>query len=675
MTFATRFSTIEKMISPCWVFAFFSLALTGCQACVKLPPPTEDGGQPFVVNTDAGIIEEPFDAGATDAGLRYPENFVAEACPPESFGLIDDEDGGTPPVADLTFGICIVLKKLDVTAQLNGAPAVGLVNLKFGSGSAESEIERVSDSFGRFDARVLRHRYDSLKYHPPGVFPTHLGHEEFGVVDLTKDQKRDLGVRSWPIRGNVIFSGLPFTSSAFPPDVQLNAVGIPPDQSVTTTSNAGAYSVNLLEGLFSVYLSSPPEALGGTQLTSYPINLSVDLTAPLNVDIDLPASELEGEISIDGQPLKDRKPGNDYMLEFFTSGTDTANVRTHHEGGLPGFHSLVPKNKYSVKLRLESTPDLHLPSQIYNKQVTQEVDLNQNATLSVALSTVIWEGALTVDGVPVAPAPGYNWTLYMYSSGSLQEPWSLLYYDVPMVGAGYSLNVFRGLYYTALLIDDHFSEGLVEGWYLVDEHLVVDKNLSRPIDIATSRFSGKVLIDGKPPPAGELAGLVTLRGRDQGTYTRRVRCADDGSFHMRVPKGLYDIYFTIDRDTYPEYASGRVMAIGALDLENSDQDYDIIYNTQLVSGPLRVDREIVQDVLQGGDEVGLRMERAGDRARFVWGFPGGTSNYRLRVPYGDYEMTFTIERDGIPGAAWGYGPMGMKLLVRPEGQAAQDAGP
>jgi hypothetical protein len=341
---------------------------------------------------------------------------------------------------------------------------------------------------------------------------------------------------------------------------------------------------------------------------------------------------------------------------------------------MPGFHSLVPKNKYSVKLRLESTPDLHLPSQIYNKQVTQEVDLNQDATLNVALNTFVWEGALTVDGVPVAPQPGYNWTLYMYGRGTVQEPWSLLYFDVPLVGAGYSLDVFPGLYYAALLIDDHFSEGLVEGWYQVEENLVVDKNLTRPIDIETSRFSGKILIDGKPPPAGELAGLVSFRGRDQGFYTRRVRTADDGSFVMRVPKGLYDIYFAIDPDTYPEYASGRVMVIGALDLKSSDQDYDIIYNTKLVSGPLRVGGEVVKDTLQGGDEVGLRMERQGDRARFVWGFPGGTNNYRMRIPLGDYEMNFTIERDGIPGVAWGYGPMGMKLLVRPDGKSPTDGG-
>ncbi len=627
----------------------------------------------MVVNTDAGVKDAGVKMTVLDAGLVFRDNFVAEECPGEFYGLPDTDGGEAPVVPDVSLGVCIVLNKLDVNAQLNGAPAVGLVNLQFSSGSAESETERLPDAFGRFDVRVLRHRYDSLKYHPSGIFPNHEGHEEFGVIDLTQDVQRDLGVRSWPIRGSVFFSGLPFKSVTFPPDVTLSAVGLPPQQMVSTTSNAGAYSVSLLEGLFSVYLSSPPDALSGTQLLNYPINLSVELIAPLTLDIDLSASELEGEIRIDGQPLQDRKPGSDYTLEFLSTGASEPTVRTYHEGGIPGFHALVPKNKYAVKLRLESTPDLHLPSQVYNKQLSPEIDLNQNATFNASLGTYVWEGALSVDGVLVTPQPGYNWTLYMYSFGDASETWSLLYFDVPMVSAGYSLRVFKGNYFTALLVDDHLADGLVEGWYQVDEYLVMDHNLTRGINIETSRVSGRVLIDGKPPPPGELAGTLTFRGSTTGQYTRKLRCAEDGSYFARVPKGVYDVYFTIDSTTYPEYASGRQLVMASLDLAG-DQLADVEYRTQLVAGPLRVDREVVQDTLQGADEVGLTLERAGDRSEFAWGFPGGLRNYRMRIPEGDYAMSFVIERDGIPDAAWGYGPMGLKLLVRPK-KAAPDAGP
>lgn len=653
--------------------ALACLLFFGCQCGPGGVSGEDDAGDRKVVNTDGGAVDAGVDAGRGDAGHVFRENFVADPCPPESFGLAELDGGDSLESPDYVFGVCVALHKLDVNAQLNAAPAQGVVNLRFSSGSAEGEIERLPDAFGNFDAKVLRHRYDSLKYHPSGIFPSHEGHEEFGVIDLTADQQRTLAVRSWPIRGSVSFGGLPFTHSTFPPDVSFSAVGIPPEQSVYTSSNAGAYEVSLLEGLFSVYLTSPPEALGGTQLVNYPINLSVDLTGPLNLDIALPTSELEGEVRIDGQPLKDRKAGPDFQLEYVSPGADEANVHTYHEGGLPGFHSLVPKNKYSVKLRLESKPDAHLPSMIFNKQVTQEIDLNQNANLNVNLSTFVWEGALTVDGVPVTSQPGYNWTLYMYGFGSIQAPWSLLYFDVPMVGAGYSLNVFGGNYYTALMIDDHFAPDLVEGWYLVDEYLVMDKNLTRPIDIKTSRYSGRLYVDGQPPPAGEWAGTLMFRSRDNGTYTRPLRCAEDGSFQMRVPKGLYDIYFTINRDTYPEYASGRVMVIGAVDL-TQDQHYDVQYNTMLVTGPLRVGGEVVKDTLQGGDEVGLELQRYGDRAHFTWGFPGGKNNYRMRIPAGDYDLTFKIERDGIPGVAWGHGPMGIRLMLRPDNADSPDGG-
>ena len=62
--------------------------------------------------------------------------------------------------------------------------------------------------------------------------------------------------------------------------------------------------------------------------------------------------------------------------------------------------------------------------------------------------------------------------------------------------------------------------------------------------------------------------------------------------------------------------------------------------------------------------------RQQDGREYTWGFNGGTPNYKLRIPEGDYQLTYTIARDVWPDVAWGSAAMGIKMpahLVLPDG--------
>jgi hypothetical protein len=137
--------------------------------------------------------------------------------------------------------------------------------------------------------------------------------------------------------------------------------------------------------------------------------------------------------------------------------------------------------------------------------------------------------------------------------------------------------------------------------------------------------------------------------------------AEDGSFSVKLPKGEYEVYFTIDSDTYPTYAEGRQLIFSRVPLDQ-DQTYDINYDTIEISGPLRVGGEVVRNTL-GGAEVGLRMQRQSDFQNFDWRFYGGSENYVVRVPKGSYAVDFQIFEGAIDGVAWGNAPMGLKLNV------------
>lgn len=628
------------------------------QGCPK-PVVSIDGGLPIEVPRKQVVDAGEPEGLLPDGGLYYPPNTAGEPCPPEAFGL--EGDAGLPENA-ISFGLCVALRSLNVTALLNSQPAPGLVDLRMTSAQYEAETSRLADGFGKLDVKVMKARYEILSYHPAGIFPTHFGFQDFGIIDLNTDQQRTLNVDAYPVRGNAFFAGLPFHSTTYPPDVTLHGYGLPPSQLVSASSQGGGYEVALMAGTSSIYLSTPPDALQGTELLEYPLNYAFILNQPSQFDIDVPGNELEGDIRIDGVSLPDRRPGEDFRLQFTPTGEEKPNVVTHHEGGVDGFHSLVPKGKYSVKLTFEVDPHRSLPAQLYNKQVAPLVDLNQPATLYKDFTTYPVEGGILIDGVPPKPDPSFAWSLYMGARESATEPWFLAYYDVPLESASFVLRAFPGTYRVMLNLSDHLADDLVDGWYIVERFLPVTGHTNLPIVVETSLYTGKIFIDGQPPPVGAVAGDLYFRYAE-GFFRRRVIASQDGEFKVRVPKGSYNVTFYINRDTYPDYASGPFIIATALDL-TKPYAADLNYETMLVTGPLRVGGDVVKDVA-GGDDVKLKLRRKVDMTDWEWGFAGGAPNYRLRIPQGNYELWFEIARDAIDGVAWGQAPMGVRLLVTP----------
>jgi hypothetical protein len=221
-----------------------------------------------------------------------------------------------------------------------------------------------------------------------------------------------------------------------------------------------------------------------------------------------------------------------------------------------------------------------------------------------------------------------------------------------------------------LSLDDNLADDLASGFWVVDRYFQLQSDRSMPISINTAHFTGRILIDGKPPVQGRRTGTFTFRNRAlQGAYswfTKGFEAGEDGSFTVRLPQGEYEVYFTIDRETYPEYASGRQLIFSRVPLD-TDVALDINYQTLEITGPLRVGGEVVRDTI-GGPEVGLRLQRQQDFQNFDWRFEGGQENYTLRVPKGSYAVDFVIFENAIDGVAFGNAPMGLKLNVAQTGE-------
>jgi hypothetical protein len=655
---------LQKILQA-WAVAAVATGLVACDAApILVVEPTTEVQAPK--KPDAGrVITTQEDAGT-------PIQWVAgEPCPPESFGRLVFEDGGVEDTPDgsFVFGLCAAVRTVSGQVVLNERPATGF-RLEFKGGNVKSEYEKLLPANGEYAVKVLRSNYDIFYFQPSGVFSTHQGQIDMGRIDLREDQSRRLEARSHTLAGSALFGGLPFTPTRAPFDTALETYGasrlnFAAAQSVSTQSQSGSYELKLLEGQFAVFLNAPPAALYGTELRRFMVHpVQIQFDRDQTLDIDIPTATLEGELTIDGRPIADRRAGTDFRLEYTVPGEREATVITHHEGGYRTITGMVPKAEYGITLSMVGAPDRHFPSEVFALPVSFAVDLRTDKRLSANLSTIPIEGSIAIDGVPVTPRPNYNWHLFMYGGGGPTTNDRFLEYLVPLESASFNLQAFGGNYFTVIQLSDNFADDLVDGWFIVDRFKQVNRPTQLPIDIKTGMYSGRLKIDGAPPPAGLPVGTFFFVNRDPlyrgGFFLRRAVTSEDGQVRARLPIGNYDVYFTIDRDVYPEYAAGwRLLATQLLISQNEQINDDFDYKTVLVTGPIRVGGQVVQKLV-GGEEVGVELTHFNGRI-YRWGFSGGQPNYRMRVPPGDYDVDFVINRGGVENTAWGSAPLGPKL--------------
>lgn len=644
-------------------------ALSGCQCGPGSSSPDAS------VEVDASVREK--DAGRIvvlpdeTAETKWANTFAGEPCPAGAFAP-EADGGGIPPDGGLRFGLCVVLRTLTTDAFLDGVPETKPVKVQFLAGGFQAELTRQPDPQGVLQVKVMRGRYDVLQHQPAGVWPLFEGFIDHGSADMVNDLSRNFRATSHLLRGAVRFGGVPFRPNIFPQDVVFEGFGTPTWQRSMVTSEGGTYELRMLEGAFGMFLSTPAVSLFGTELLKYPVTPtgSLNLNRDQEFDVDLQASVLEGTVTIDGEAIPDARPGPDFTIEFTRPGDNEATVISHHEGGLPGFTALVPEGPYGTTFTFDGLPNRTYPSRIFGVSLERSVDLRQDSHLSVNFPTYAIEGSILIDGMPARPNPNYNFQIYMFGIAGASAGSSFLLYELPLDSSSFRIKAFPGNYFTVLSLDENFAEDLAAGFWVVDRYYQLQANRSMAISLDTARFNGRITIDGQPPVPNRRVGTLTFRNRAlTGNYSwfrRGVVAGDDGAFSVRLPKGEYEVYFTIDPETYPDYASGRQQMFSRVPLDR-DVSLDMNYETVAISGPLRVAGEIVKDTI-GGPEVGLRLERQQDLQNFEWRFEGGPAHYTVRVPKGTYAVDFVIAENAIDGVAFGNAPMGVKLSVGLAGQ-------
>lgn len=596
----------------------------------------------------------------------WNHNYASEICPPEVFSTPDggwsyEVDGG------FRFGICIELHTLTALASLDNVPETKPIETHFVASGVESQIKQVPDSTGLLVIKVMRTRYDLLRHQPGGVWPNFQGFIEHGFTDMTRDQSRDFSAFSHKLRGGVHFGGLPFIPNSFPQDVWFNGFGEPAWQMSMVTSSGGSYELQMLEGEFGLYLSTPAVSLYGTELRDFNVRpgQNVNLLADTELDVDIPTAVLESRITFDGVPLPDARPGPDFALAYSRAGETTSSVISHHEGGSADVTALVPQGVYGISMSFDGVPNPTYPSMITGLTAGAGIDLTHDNTFTVDFPTLPIEGGLLIDGAPPPGNPITTLDLFMFARADSTSASGLLFYSIPFNSASFNIRAPSDLYFVALRLDPTMSPNLASGYWVVSRYFEHYQPDTMAISIDTSRLLGRIKVDGELPVPNRAVGKLSFQNHalegQWSWFEAGVNPSEDGSYEVRLPKGVYTVYFEIEPGAYPNYASGRWLVADALDL-TTDQQFDINYNTIELSGPLRVGGEPVADT-QAGYEVGMNFQYRW--SVLTWQFPGGSDEYKVRIPAEDYKMSFFIKENAIPNVAWGEAQMGYTINLFP----------
>ncbi len=604
-------------------------------------PPWPDAGIPF----KTGGADVPCPEGADEAA-------VAHAASTEGLA-----DGGFPE-GMVKRGLCIGLAQLSGNAYVDGLPPTAPIHFTADDLNHQSGLEITAAPDGRYALRFMQSRYDRLLFHPRQL-GLHSGPKDFGFADLRKDFVRNVSVKTVQVGGSAFFAGQPWPSSQQPPDITLHAEGLP-SQTAMTANALGAWSVRLMEGEYQLRMSVPHQSLGETQLLRYPIAPWTLFNGDRTIDVDIPAAELSGHFTFDGEAFPDRLPnGPEYRLEFTPSTGGDPVASTQHGAGDSFYAALVPRGLYRVSMTLLDAVDARWPSTILGKQIASSVDLQQgNAQLSVDFPTHALEGVLMIDGEAVEPKPTSTWLLYAQASPIGTDPGFLAYYHVPLAHPGFNLRALRGTYMLAVLTDGSLHPELAQGWHIFERQRLVDRDLSIPIDIQTDVVEGLLRIDGVPAKSElGIVGRLSFRSQNTGQRFTSELQTTDGHFRVRLPRDVYDVEFEIDPEAYPQHAYGR-HPLGAVadltEVRTEPLHLNLDYRTVAVGGAFLVGNELLPDAHPGQPEARLHLRRGGSsNLRYQKRLEGGRNWWFMRVPEGDYTLSFELHEGVFEDVAFG----------------------
>jgi hypothetical protein len=290
--------------------------------------------------------------------------------------------------------------------------------------------------------------------------------------------------------------------------------------STTATVSTGTFRRRLLPGVYRVELSPPEAGCASWPLTPAVLREGLTVDDDLDLPLDVAVANISGQVTINGAAIL---------------GKTAVRVLVKHTGspvevGLPvdetGHYAAVV---VSGPAQLSYANSAFSDAVPFGVQIVQScVDL-KSGTYDLNVTGLQVQGRVLLDGQAVNRPD---------SHGSLQVgPTGFL------LGNSYSLLLVPGRYslHYQPTQDPRFQITTAAGWLAPD--IDVSGPVVRDLDLSSVQLSGRLTVNGAPPPDAATGRGELGMTRASDTVMTRVAATGSASFSAQVFPGDYDLFF------------------------------------------------------------------------------------------------------------------------------------
>jgi hypothetical protein len=350
--------------------------------------------------------------------------------------------GTTPPpltinILATTVSGTVTIKGAAVTGNNKGTCALVLRN----AGGDSATLTPDSFTTGSYSAQIVPGTYDVYYTGGGTAFPSNTSAKlQSGVIVGSSSLSLNVDVPATTVSGAVTINGAAPTNLGTTTGLLTlrNAAG---DSAPLSISSTGAYSTLVMPGTYDLYFSPSiavvPAGVPANRSTRLKTGIVVG-TAPLALDVDIPATAVSGSITVNGAAISDYDQGQG-VISLVNADGDSVRLGLTTAGS---YAALVVPGTYDVQYALS-----HIgPALPYNKAATIKKGVivgSAALALNVDVPTTTVAGTATVNGAALTStgSPGFFLTLVGKAgdSAGLALITSATGYASPIIPGSYEL--------------------------------------------------------------------------------------------------------------------------------------------------------------------------------------------------------------------------------------------
>jgi hypothetical protein len=380
-------------------------------------------------------------------------------------------------------------------------------------------------------------------------------------LSLTSDGQLNLDIPTAKVSGNVQVNGQPVASAHSGLGAvlfQLTGGGVAATDDTNPAGGLLPYQLTLLRGTYDVkYAPRNNDCTAGVPCIGGSLNKGVSLQSDGTLDVNIPAITVQGNVTINGQPVVDASESGSLLFR----NADQGSVLTASTGPkkLSQYKLALLPSSYVVEYASQSAgcnnPAAKGPC--VSGPLKSSMSLMSSGSLDVDIPSITVGGRISVKGSAVpAPALSQGHLVFQLSSGGNVATPDLNTYSLRLLPGNYAVS------YGYLNRTCQMNAGVPCSSGVLKPNQSLSTSGTLDVDIPLVAVSGRVTLDGMPMPT-----ITATRGQlefvlgQSGVLTPNFGSSGAVSYSVSLLPGTYEILHVSDFSTCSP-STGSLPCIG-----------------------------------------------------------------------------------------------------------------